>query len=384
MKILHIVPSYKPAYIYGGPIESVSRLCEGLAAQGHEVDVFTTTANGETELVVPVGVPVNVDGVTVTYFKRITKDPTHVSPDLWRYLREHVTAYDIVHIQSWWNILVVVAACICHMKKVKVVIAPRGMLSRYIFESDNTTMKKLIHHTIGKTALRKSWFHATAAAEYTECRDIISGWKGFTQPNILTLPDLQVVHKENKVFTLIFMSRIHPKKGIEILFKAISQLDFPVLLQIAGSGEEEYVASLKNLAAELNISAKISWLGWMGREEKFKALMEADLFTLVSLNENFANVVIESLHMGTPVLLSEDVGLSSFVQENDLGWVTSLDAADVAAALKLAWQDSVKCSRIRGEGRKVIEENFSATKLISNYVEEYQKIIDTNSKTTQS
>jgi glycosyltransferase involved in cell wall biosynthesis len=88
--------------------------------------------------------------------------------------------------------------------------------------------------------------------------------------------------------------------------------------------------------------------------------------------------------MGTPVLLSEDVGLSSFVQENDLGWVTSLDAADVAAALKLAWQDTVKRSRIREEGRKVIEENFSATKLISNYVEEYQKIIDTNSKTTQS
>jgi glycosyltransferase involved in cell wall biosynthesis len=383
MKILHIVPSYKPAYIYGGPIESVSRLCEGLAAQGHEVDVFTTTANGETELDVPVGIPVNVDGVSVTYFKRITKDPTHVSPDLWKYLMQHVTYYDIVHIQSWWNILVIVAACICHIKKVKVVIAPRGMLSRYIFESGNTKMKKLIHYTIGKTALKKSWFHATAAAEYTECRDIISGWKGFTQPNILTLPELQVTHRENEVFTLIFMSRIHPKKGIEILFRAISQLDFPVLLQIAGSGEEDYVASLKNLAAELDITSKLSWLGWMGRGEKFKALMEADLFTLVSLNENFANVVIESLHMGTPVLLSEDVGLSSFVQENNLGWVTSLDVADVTAKLQQAWQDNAKRSSIREHGRQVIEENFSAAKLISNYVEEYQKIIDTTYKTTQ-
>lgn len=378
MKILHIVPSYKPAYIYGGPIESVSRLCEGLAAQGHEVDVFTTTANGETELDIAVGVPLDVEGVRVTYFKRITKDPTHVSVDLWKHLYRSVITYDIVHIQSWWNILVVVAACICHFKKVKVVIAPRGMLSQYIFETGNTKMKKLIHHTVGRTALAKSWFHATAISEYEECRNIIKGWKGFVEPNILTLPDLEIEKQENAVFSLIFMSRIHPKKGIEILFHAISRLDFPVILKIAGSGEEEYVADLKNLAAELGIAEKITWLGWLDRDQKFKALMRSDLFVLVSLNENFANVVVESLHMGTAVLLSEDVGLSGFVQSHDMGWVSSLDVADVVQKLQAAHHENGKRDRIKIQGRVVIESNFSAFKLITNYVKQYQKIIDTN------
>lgn len=378
MKILHIVPSYKPAYIYGGPIESVSRLCEGLAAQGHVVDVFTTTANGETELDIAIGVPLDVDGVSVTYFKRITKDPTHVSVDLWKHLYHRVKSYDIVHIQSWWNILVVVAACICHFKKVKVVIAPRGMLSQYIFETGNTKMKKLIHATVGRSALSKSWFHATAISEYDECRKIIDGWKGFVEPNILTLPDLDIERQDNEVFTLIFMSRIHPKKGIEILFHAISQLNFPVILKIAGSGEEEYVADLKNLAAELGIAEKITWLGWLDRDQKFKALMHADLFVLVSLNENFANVVVESLHMGTAVLLSEDVGLSGFVESHDMGWVTSLAPADVAQKLNAAYHENDKRNRIKIQGRSFIESNFSAFKLITNYVEEYQKIIDTN------
>ncbi|HEY0177983.1 MAG TPA: glycosyltransferase, partial [Pedobacter sp.] len=299
MKILHIVPSYKPAYIYGGPIESVSKLCEGSAAAGHQVDVFTTTANGETELDVITGKFTLVDGVNVIYFKRITKDPTHVSPALWKYLFTHVRSYDIVHIQSWWNILVIVAACICHYKKVKVVISPRGMLSEYIFKSGNSKIKKIIHSTIGKQALSRSWFHATAAAEYIECRKIIDGWKGFIQPNMITLPALPLVKSENDVFTLIFMSRIHPKKGIEILFNAISRVTFPVVLKIAGSGEEEYIAKLKNLAVELGIAGQVEWLGWLNREDKFKALMNADLFVLISRNENFANVIVESLHMGT-------------------------------------------------------------------------------------
>ena len=378
MKILHIVPSYKPAYIYGGPIESVSKLCEGLAAQGHEVDVFTTTANGETELAVAVGVPLNVDGVTVTYFKRITKDPTHVSPDLWKALYRSVKLYDIVHIQSWWNILVVVAACICHLKGVKVVIAPRGMLSKYIFETGNTKMKKLIHFTAGKWALSKSWYHATAVSEAEECKQIIKGWKGFTEPNILTLPDLPIERQNNEVFTVIFLSRIHPKKGIEILLRAMSQLQFPVMLKIAGSGEDEYVQQLKDLTAELGMTEKVNWVGWLDREHKFKELMHSDLFALVSLNENFANVVVESLHMGTPVLLSEDVGLADFVKRHDQGWVSSLEVSDVAEKITSAYKDKDKRDRISEQGRIVIEANFSADKLIRDYISAYQTIIDTN------
>lgn len=378
MKILHIVPSYKPAYIYGGPIESVSKLCEGLAAQGHEVDVYTTTANGETELDMVPGSMFEVDGVNVTYFKRITKDPTHVSPDLWKELYRTVNLYDIVHIQSWWNILVVMAACICHIKGVKVVIAPRGMLSKYIFETGNTKMKKMIHYTAGKWALSKCWYHATAVSEAEECEQIIKGWKGFTAPNILTLPDLPIKRQKNEVFTLIFLSRIHPKKGIEILLQAVSQLQFPVILKIAGSGEEEYIQQLKDLAAELGITEKVVWVGWLDREHKFKELMHSDLFTLVSLNENFANVVVESLHMGTPVLLSEDVGLAEFVRKHDQGWISSLEVADVAVKITAAYQDKDKRTRISEQGRVVIEANFSADKLIRDYVSAYQTIIDTH------
>ena len=110
MDILFIVPSYKPAYIYGGPIVVVALLAETLAKMGHMVTVYTTTANGQTELAVPANREILVDGVRVIYFHRATGDHTHVSPALWQYLRKTIQNFDVVHLHSWWNALILGAA----------------------------------------------------------------------------------------------------------------------------------------------------------------------------------------------------------------------------------------------------------------------------------
>ncbi len=68
MKILQITPSYKPAYVYGGPTMSVAKLCETLVHHGLNLEVLTTTANGKIELDLERGKKMNVDGVIVTYF----------------------------------------------------------------------------------------------------------------------------------------------------------------------------------------------------------------------------------------------------------------------------------------------------------------------------
>ncbi|HTE01349.1 MAG TPA: hypothetical protein VK668_18815, partial [Mucilaginibacter sp.] len=82
MKILQVNASYKPAYVYGGPTMSVSKLSEQMVKAGCIVEVFTTTANGPVELPVVPDKQTNIDGVPVTYFKRLTKDHSHFSPAL--------------------------------------------------------------------------------------------------------------------------------------------------------------------------------------------------------------------------------------------------------------------------------------------------------------
>ena len=90
IKLLQIIAAYKPAYIYGGPTMSVSKLCEALTKTEIEVEVLTTTANGKDELNVRPAKSIDVDGVKTTYFKRLTKDHTHFSPALLLTLRKKI------------------------------------------------------------------------------------------------------------------------------------------------------------------------------------------------------------------------------------------------------------------------------------------------------
>jgi len=376
LKILHIVPCYKPAYKYGGPINSVSKLCELLTEKGTYLKVLTTTGNGTEELDVETEKEIIVDTVPVIYFKRYTKNNTFISPDLWKYLYRHVNEYDIVHIHTWWNILVLFSAMICYLKGVKVIISPRGMLCDYIFNGNNHFIKKCIHVFLGKSLLRRSRFHATAIMEYGECEKLIPGWEGFTVPNILPLNGPPIQKKPNEVFTIIFLSRIDPKKGLEFVFEAMSKLRVDVKLQIFGTGNPEYIADLKQLASDIKIESKIEWKEWASSATKFQQLMDADLCILTSYNENFGNVIVESLYMGTPVLITDLVGLSSFVKINDLGWVVPLDINIITNTILQATLDTEKRDRINKTSREITEANFAEEILIDEYMRQYQLLFD--------
>jgi glycosyltransferase involved in cell wall biosynthesis len=370
-KILHIVPSYKPAYVYGGTIESVARLCEATVNAGADVKVFTTTANGSSELEVIPGKEYAVDGVNVTYFKRIFKDPYYISPALWRKLYYECKNYDVVHIHSWWNMVVIVAAFICKRKKVKMIFSPHGMLSDYVLQNSKSSLKRILHKVGGKSLLRTTRFHATSNDEYIDCKNLIQEWAGFVIPNIVWLPPLEIRKTSNPVFTIVFLSRIHPKKGIELLMEAISQFSIRPLLKIAGDGDENYIEKLKQYALKLGINETTEWLGWQDREQKFDVLMYANLFALTSYNENFGNVVIESLYAATPVLISKKVGLHSFVEEHDLGWICGTDVNDITAKLRLAINDKMKSIHVAATASPLVKNSFSEECLMPQYLHQY-------------
>lgn len=370
------MPSYKPAYKYGGPVNSVSKLCELLTEKGIYTKVLTTTGNGKEELDVETGSEIIVDGVPVIYFKRYTKNNTFISPGLWRYLYHHVKEYDLVHIHTWWNIMVLFSAMICYLRGAKVIISPRGMLCDYIINGNNRFAKKCIHLLMGKSLLKQSHFHATAPIEYDECTHLIPGWQGFTVPNILPLTGPPVKKNANDVFTIAYLSRIDHKKGLEFAFEAISKLNAQLVLKIFGSGDAEYLTQLKQLAGDLKIEDKIQWMGWQTPATKFQQLMEADVCILTSYNENFGNVIVEALYMGTPVLITDMVGLSSFVEANDLGWVVPLDVDAISDAILQAMQDTEKRERINKTAREFVEANFAQDIVVNQYISQYRLLLD--------
>ena len=242
------------------------------------------------------------------------------------------------------------------------------MLSKYILKNSNSSFKKITHYVAGRSLLKAAIFHATSEAEYAECKELIPGWNGFVLPNLIWLPRLDVVKPENTVFTIIFLSRIHPKKGIELLMEAISTMPEKLLLRIEGTGDENYISTLKQKAKALNIDKNIEWGGWKDRVEKFRELMHADLMALTSYNENFANVVIETLHVGTPVLISDKVGLYKFVQNHKLGWICEANSGDIKIKLQAAIADKENRKRINSLAQSVIEYYLSEEKILPRYL----------------
>ena len=371
--IIHISPSYKPAYIYGGPTLSVSRLAEVLNEAMHSVEVITTSANGAQELDVLLGKPQIIDGVKCTYFLRWTKDHSHFSPALLWVFYWNIRKSKTIHIHSWWNLVTIPAVFLCRLRGIRPILSPRGMLSPYTFKSP---VKRLFHHFIGRWLLKGTVLHATSTQEAQEALTLIPNWPHFILPNIIELPALGAYSPttaKKDHFSMIFLSRIHPKKGLETLFEALSSVDFSWRLQIVGEGEESYVSLLKNLAREYSITDRIDWLGWRNGSEKFQLLADADLFVLPSQNENFANVVLESLAVGTPVILSDQVGLSEYVIKQNFGWVYSGGSTELAQQLHLAWNDQNRCEAIRSEAPLQVHTDFGADTLAQQYLAAYQE-----------
>lgn len=347
-------------------------LAEELARQGHDISVYTTTANGAKELEVEPGKEVEVDGVKVTYFERVTGDHTHISTALWHALYKKVKTFDVVHIHSWWSPLIIGAALICKMKGIRPFFSPHGMLSTYIMETNNAGKKKWIHRLIGKSLLKNSILHVTAASEWEESKKIIPEWKGGVIPNLVKLSEQEHPRKANVTFTIGFLSRIDPKKGLDILIKALSKVNFDYKLLIAGDGDKEYMESLKALSIEVGNSENLSWLGWKNGEAKFELLAQLDLFALISHNENFAIVVIESLSVGTPVVISDNVGLYKYILNGNQGWVTGMDPEALTKQLNEIAIDNAKITRINQESPSIIKEEFTPSKLTERYVDLYR------------
>jgi len=381
LRILQVTPSYKPALIYGGPTMSVSMLAEQLALAGEKVKVYTTTANGKTELDVVAGNVTSVDGVEVIYFKRITKDHTHFSPrlllQLWRQCRQ----FDVVHIHGWWNTVSVLACWVAQKRRMAVIVSPRGMLSNYSFGNKNNPAKSLIHRLLGRSLLKRSFIHVTSHNEYEAVSSLVKSKGIFNIPNFIRLGKVDHTRSPlaDGVLKLIFFSRIEEKKGLDILLAALRHVNVPFQLTVAGSGELEYTSRLKKMAAAYGIDDRITWIGFQ-TANKFDVLAGQDLMVLPSYDENFGNVVIESLSAGTAVLISKQVGLADYVTEKQLGWVCELNERSFAETMNNTYLQKAKLNAIRDQAPSIIRNDFDTNKMIARYIGMYQQVLNTSAE----
>ncbi len=136
---------------------------------------------------------------------------------------------------------------------------------------------------------------------------------------------------------LLFLSRIHPKKGVDLLieaFASVAPTDPRLQLVIAGPDQVGWQAQLQQRPAALGIADRITWPGMLSGDLKWGAFRAAELFCLPSHQENFGIVVAEALACGLPVAIAEPVNISAEVAGAGAGLVQSDTLAGTTEALR--------------------------------------------------
>ena len=353
-----MVPTYAPAWRYGGPIHAVHSLCRALVDAGHEVSVFTTRVDGSGDLDVPVGVPTNRDGVQVSYFDSPIARRTYWSPGMGRALRRHVVEYDLIHAHSvflWptWR-----SARAARSARRPFVLSPRGMLVPELISARSALLKRAWIGAIEWRNLRSAAvIHATSPLE---AHDIERA--GLALAPVRVVPNGVDVSANSESRrsgrTVLYLGRINWKKGLDRLIKAVAAVP-DATLQIAGNDEESLRPGLELEAQRFGIASRVSFLGYADGEAKHRLLQEANVLVLPSLSENFGNVVVEAMAHACPVVVSTGVGAAKIVAECGGGLVCDGAPASLAAAITTILDRPEAAAEMGENGRRHVRASLA-------------------------
>lgn len=326
MRVLHVVPSYIPAWRYGGPIRSVHGLARSLARRGIDVHVFTTNVDGDRDSDVPLGRPVDLDGVKVWYFTSDRLRRLYYSSTMKAALREQLGGFDLVHAHSIYLWPTWAAARQAERARVPYLIGPKGMLIRDVIRRKSKWLKRMWILAIERRSLRRAAaIVVTSRRELEELQHFDCG----DTPAVLIANGVDPPEESadapgppapGEPPRLVFLGRVNWEKGLDRLLPALIHVPDAQLI-VAGNDEENYTGRLQGIAERCGVLDRVRFVGEIRGEDKWNLLRSASLVVLPSYSENFGIAAVEAMVVGRPVAVTPEVGLADAVRETDSGIV---------------------------------------------------------------
>lgn len=387
MKILHVIPTYLPATRYGGPVFAGHGLCKSLVSQGHEVHVYTTSMDGPADLSVPIGVPVDIDGVKVSYFKADGLRRLAMAPRMGVQLRRQLASFDLLHTHSIFLWPPWMAARAARKQAIPYVMAPRGMLVRELIALRSRVAKTAWLRLLEWSNLgRANALHFTSDLEHAEAVGLgIPMRQAAVIPNGIDLEDLACAGQasDNRDLSellangpfVLHLGRISWKKGLDRLVRAL-QAAPQVQAVIAGNDEEGCRGKLEQLAVVCGVRDRVRFIGPVYGSAKWQLLKAARLFVLPSHSENFGNAVLEAMAAGCPVVITPAVGLADAVRRAGCGMVVDAEPIALAKALNELWANDALRTVMGQNGREITKREYDWPKIASRVQALYQSILE--------
>jgi glycosyltransferase involved in cell wall biosynthesis len=344
MRVLHVIPSLSPRR--GGPSIAVLEMVRAQRALGLDAEIATTD-----EDLMPFALenPTDHQGVPVRFFGRRLSHFSVLrefafSPRFPRWLGHNIDRYEILHVHALFSHLPTAAMRTARRAGVPYLNRPLGILGRWPLRQSAWRKRAYLHLVEKSNLCGAAALHFVSESEQAEAADLQLAVRGVVVPHGIVLPPIvpdaasalrgQLGLAPDRQLVL-FLGRVHAKKGIDLLLRALASLPKPrPAFLIAGDGPGR--AGIERLARELALTSDVHWLGFIEGAMKNLCLQGADLFALTSHHENFGIAALEALAAGTPVLLSPQVALAAQVEQNSLGLVAPLQVEAIRDALTLA------------------------------------------------
>lgn len=381
LRIMHIASGIDPRG--GGTTTAVAGLAEAQVHAGLHVSVVATHTD---DFEASVANRLRDSGVQVSLIGP-TRTPLAYHGQIKPTLQRLIGECDIVHIHALWEEIQHRAAVVARKAGVPYIISPHGMLDPWSL--DQSRLKKQLYLTL---RLRRDLNGAAALSFTTETERVLTQPLNLKPPGIVetlgldldefdTLPERGAFRSRYPAIgdrpVLLFLSRIHHKKGLDLLVPAFAQVrDKDAMLVIAGPDSADgYQAKVQRIAEEHGVADRVIFTGMLFGVERIEAMADADLFVLPSYQENFGIVVIEALAAATPVIISDQVNMHHDVTEGDVGEVVPTKVQAVADAMNRWLESPERRADVSERARPFVWGRYDWKQIGRRWVDHYTRLL---------
>ncbi|HWB55267.1 MAG TPA: glycosyltransferase [Tepidisphaeraceae bacterium] len=385
MKVLHVISNIDLRA--GGPASALAGLT--LAQSQAHLDVRLVAAfaeNDKTDLADQLarqGVKTCLVGPVSGLFG------SH--PEMISTLYDAISEVDIVHIHAIWEEIQHQAACAARHLKTPYIFRPCGMLDPWSLAQSKWKKKIYMALRLRKDLNGAAAVHFTTQTEADLVKPLHLTSPQIVEPNGVNLEEFETLPRPGTFRSrypqigeaplIIFLSRIHYKKGLDLLVPAFAKLASKnVFLIIAGPDPDGYGEKIRRLAADSGVADRVIFTGMLYNADRVAALADADLFCLPSYQENFGIAVAEALAAGTPVVISDQVNLCSDVLAGHVGGVVPCDVDALAKELDRWLSDASLRGQAADATRPFVWERYDWRQIAKRWAAHYQQIQSQSAK----
>jgi glycosyltransferase involved in cell wall biosynthesis len=387
MKLLTVIPSL--GLTYGGTSKAVIELVEALGSQGVEVDVVTTTADGSTRLQVQTQIWHTKEYYRVQYFPYWGIQDYKVSGTLSKWLFQNIKGYDLVQTHAIFSIPNLPAYWACQRNQVPYIVVPHGMLEPWAL-SYKGWKKRFYYNLFEKSALQSaSAIQALASSEAEQLKLLglnlptFVASNGVNRQDFEKLPDPELFYQkfpQTRDKTLIlFLGRIDPKKGLDLLaaaFRRVHEQFLNTHLIVAGPDNVGFLPVVQDYFTNAGCIDAVTFTGMLTDTIKCAALAAADLYVAPSYSEGFSMSVLEGMASGLPCVITKECNFPEAAAAK-AAYVVDVDASAIAEAIIQCLEEPEKARAMGEHARQFILARYTWDKIATNLINTYSSIIKT-------